>query len=159
MKGRFDETRIDDDHVLGGATYPVLEPKDGRLVTVQAPALNALNEKLRDDYVKDAAAGVERWNRIIQKAGVAFSLKVPHKAFNRRIGPLAAVRIDPDGNVVSEAEWNARVDQWLPSAADRAFVASLMGRVAEPGKFANWIAPPARGINNQPVDFAYVRFN
>ena len=26
-------------------------------------------------------------------------------------------------------------------------------------KFANWIAPPARGINNQPVDFAYVRFN
>jgi benzoyl-CoA 2,3-dioxygenase component B len=34
-----------------------------------------------------------------------------------------------------------------------------MGRVAEPGKYANWIAPPARGINNQPVDFAYVRFN
>jgi benzoyl-CoA 2,3-dioxygenase component B len=34
-----------------------------------------------------------------------------------------------------------------------------MGRVAEPGKFANWIAPPSRGINNQAVDFAYVRFN
>jgi benzoyl-CoA 2,3-dioxygenase component B len=29
--------------------------------------------------------------------------------------------------------------------------------VFEPGKFANWIAPPARGINRQPVDFAYVR--
>jgi len=26
-------------------------------------------------------------------------------------------------------------------------------------KFASWIAPPARGINNQPADFEYVRFN
>jgi benzoyl-CoA 2,3-dioxygenase component B len=34
-----------------------------------------------------------------------------------------------------------------------------MGRVAEPGKFANWIAPPSRGINNQAVDSEYVRFN
>jgi benzoyl-CoA 2,3-dioxygenase component B len=34
-----------------------------------------------------------------------------------------------------------------------------MGRVLEPGKFANWIAAPARGINGQPVEFEYVRFN
>ena len=45
------------------------------------------------------------------------------------------------------------------SGSDRAFVASLMGRVVEPGKFANWIAPPNMGINKQPVDFQYVRFN
>ena len=31
--------------------------------------------------------------------------------------------------------------------------------VVEPGKFANWIAPPQRGINNQPANFEYVRFN
>jgi benzoyl-CoA 2,3-dioxygenase component B len=61
--------------------------------------------------------------------------------------------------VVSEAEWAAQVDQWLPSTTDRAFVASLMGRVVEPGRFAHWIAPPAMGINRQPVDFEYVRFN
>ena len=47
---------------------------------------------------------------------------------------------------------------WLPTPDDFAFVASLMGRVVEPGKFANWIAPPAMGINKQPVDFEYVRF-
>jgi len=47
----------------------------------------------------------------------------------------------------------------LPSTEDRAFVASLMGRVVEPGKFANWIAPPAMGINRMPVEFDYVRFN
>jgi ferredoxin len=66
--------------------------------------------------------------------------------------------VSPDGRVLSEAEWAAHVDQWLPSGGDRAFVRSLMGRVVEPGKFANWIAPPVMGINRQPVDFEYVRF-
>jgi benzoyl-CoA 2,3-dioxygenase component B len=158
LKGRFEETKIADDHLLAGATYPVLEVRDGRLVTIEAPALNALNEKLRDDYIRDAAAGVERWNRVIAKTGVPVTLKVPHKAFHRRIGPLAAAHIDPEGNVVSAAEWEANVDRWLPSAQDRAYVSSLMGRVVEPGRFANWIAPPARGINNQPLEFEYVRF-
>ena len=82
---------------------------------------------------------------------------MPHKAFHRRIGPLAAAHIDPTGNVVGAAEWAANVERWLPTAGDRAFVTSLMGRVAEPGRYANWIAP--RGVNGQPVDFEYVRFN
>ena len=35
---------------------------------------------------------------------------------------------------------------------------SLMVKpVTKPGQFANWIAPPARGINSRPVDFEYVR--
>ena len=46
-----------------------------------------------------------------------------------------------------------------PLISPGAYVASLMGRVVEPGKFANWIAPPVMGINRQPVDFDYVRFN
>jgi benzoyl-CoA 2,3-dioxygenase component B len=86
-------------------------------------------------------------------------LQVPHKAFHRNIGSLSGAKVSPDGRVVSDAEWNAKVNEWLPTAEDRAFVASLMGRVVEPGKFANWIAPPAIGINRQPVDFEYVRFN
>jgi len=60
--------------------------------------------------------------------------------------------------VISESEWNAQRDNWLPSESDRAFVASLMGRVVDPGKFANWIAPPVMGVNRQPVDFEYIRF-
>jgi len=158
LKGRFEETKIADDHALTSATYPVLELRGGELVSVEAPALNALNEKLRDDFVKDSKAGIERWNKIIEKAALPYRLRAPHKAFNRRIGPLSGARIDPDGSVVSEAEWTARVGDWLPTDADRAFVASLMGRVVEPGKFAGWIAPPAVGINRQPVDFEYVRF-
>ena len=158
LKGRFEETRHGDDHLLRDATYPVLQVLDGHLQVVQAPALNALNEKLRDDYIKDSIAGVSRWNRIIQKAGIAFELTVPHKAFNRKIGPLAGVKIAPDGRLVSQEEWAARESGWLASESDREFVASLMGRIATPGAYANWIAPPAVGINKQPVNFDYVRF-
>ncbi|MCZ2439026.1 MAG: benzoyl-CoA 2,3-epoxidase subunit BoxB [Burkholderiales bacterium] len=158
LKGRFDEGKRDDDHVLKGDVYKVLEVQGGKLVEKEVPMLNALNEVLRDDYIKDSVSGVNRWNKVIEKAGIPFRLKVPHKAFNRQIGALAGVRISPDGRPVSDAEWDANVAQWLPTAEDRAFVASLMGRVVEPGKFANWIAPPAIGINRQPVDFEYVRF-
>jgi benzoyl-CoA 2,3-dioxygenase component B len=159
LKGRFEEGKRDDDHVLKGQTYKVLEVHGGQLIEKDVPMLNALNEVLRDDYIKDSIGGVERWNKVIEKAGIAFRLKVPHKAFHRNIGALAGVKVAPDGRVVSEQEWNANVLNWLPSERDRAFVASLMGRVVEPGKFANWIAPPMVGINRQPVDFQYVRFN
>ena len=65
--------------------------------------------------------------------------------------------MSPDGTIISQAEWDAKKHDWLPNEADKAFVQSLMQPVAEPGKFANWIAPPARGINGQPINFEYVR--
>ena len=159
LKGRYEEGKRVDDHVLKGQTYRVLEARGGELGEKEVPMLNALNEVLRDDYIKDSVAGVGRWNKVIEKAGIPNRLSVPHKAFHRNIGALAGVKVSPEGKVVSEAEWAANVDRWLPTAEDRAFVASLMGRVVEPGQFANWIAPPAMGINRQPVDFEYVRFD
>jgi len=33
----------------------------------------------------------------------------------------------------------------------------LMKPVLEPGKFADWIAPPAKGIDGKPAEFDYVR--
>jgi len=158
LKGRFDETKRDDDHRLHDRSYPVLAAADGRLAGHDVPMLNALNEVLRDDFIRDSVAGVGRWNRVVEKAGLPFRLTVPHKAFHRKIGTLAQLRVSPDGRVVSESEWDANAGDWLPSDDDRAFVASLMGRVVEPGKFASWIAPPAVGINRQPANFDYVRF-
>ncbi|TXG99877.1 MAG: benzoyl-CoA 2,3-epoxidase subunit BoxB, partial [Nevskiaceae bacterium] len=158
LKGRYEEGKRVDDHILKGQTYPVLHVENGRLVEKQVPMLNALNEVLRDDYIKDSIAGVDRWNKVIEKAGIPFRLTVPHKAFHRNIGSLSGAKISPQGQVISEAEWAARSPEWLPTAGDRQFVSSLMGRVVEPGKFANWIAPPVMGINRQPVDFEYVRF-
>jgi len=159
LKGRYEETKRTDDHLLKGDGYKILEVKDGALVEKEVPMLNALNEVLRDDFIKDSAGGVMRWNKVIEKAGISFRLTLPHKAFNRHIGTFAGIRVSPDGRAVSEAEWALNVNDWLATEEDRAFVASLMGRVVETGKYANWIAPPAIGINKQPVDFEYIRFN
>jgi len=159
LKGRYEETKRTDDHLLKGDGYKILEVKDGALVEKEVPMLNALNEVLRDDFIKDSAGGVMRWNKVIEKAGLSFRLTLPHKAFNRHIGTFAGIRVSPDGRAVSEAEWALNVNDWLATEADRTYVASLMGRVVETGKYANWIAPPPIGINKQPVDFEYIRFN
>ena len=160
VKGRFLETRIDDDHLLTNATYEIETVEDGRIVKKAVPALQALNERLRQDYIDDCAKGVLRWNKAIERAGIPFEMTLPHRAFDRQIGAFAGLRVSPEGRVLSEAEWNANKDRWLPTDEDRAYVTSLMGAaVTQPGKFAHWIAPPARGINNQPGDFEYVRFN
>ena len=159
LKGRFGESKLGDDHQLKDKTYPVVEVIDGELATREVPALNALNERLRDDFIKDTVAGVGRWNKVMQKLGIDHPLTVPHKAFHRQIGSFAGVKVSPDGRIVGEPEWNGNVRDWLPTDEDRAYVGSLMRRVVEPGKFANWIAPPATGINKQPIDFEYVRFS
>ncbi len=159
LKGRYEEGKRADDHALHDQQYKVLEVVDGKLQEKDVPMLNALNEVLRDDYIKDSNAGVARWNKVMEKAGIDFRLTVPHKAFNRQIGALAGVRMSPDGRVVNEQEWDTRKDEWLATNDDRAFVSSLMQLCLEPGKFAGWIAPPVMGINRQPVDFDYVRFN
>ena len=158
LKGRFQEEKIDDDHVLANADYPVLDVAGDKLVEKHVNAQLALNERLRDDYIVDCQAGVDRWNKIIEKAGLPFRLTLPHKAFNRKIGTFAGARVSPEGKLVSEAEWTHRSKEWLATAEDHAFVRSLMGRVTEAGRYANWIAPPARGIDNKGLDFEYVRF-
>ena len=159
LKGRYEEGKRTDDHQLRGQSYKVLNVVDGKLIEKEVPLLNALNEVLRDDYIKDSVAGVERWNRVLDKAGIPFKLTVPHKAFHRNIGALSNVKVAPDGRVVNDIEWAAKVGEWLPTNDDRAYVASLMKPVLEPGKFAGWIAPPSIGINRQAIDFEYVKYN
>jgi len=158
LKGRFRENFIKDDHVLKQDTYAVPDVVEGRLVTREAPALNALNERLRNDFIEDSISGVTAWNGMLEKRGIGFRFQLPHKAFNRQIGTLAAYKFSPTGELLSDAQWAAGVRSWLPTSEDRAFVQSLMGRVVEPGRFASWIAPPSSGINGQPVECEYVRF-
>ena len=157
LKGRFEETKKNDDHLLKGATYRVTCLDGERIVTRDEPALPALNERLRDDYIADCQRGVDRWNRIINEHGIDVTLTLPHRGFHRAIGSFAETRVSPDGRLLSEAEWDAKKGGWLPSAEDDVYVASLMKPVTEPGTFASWIAPPARGINGQPVEFQYVK--
>ncbi len=159
VKGRFLETKIEDDHVLTSDSYDVLELKDGKPTLVEEPALKSINERLRNDYIADSQRGVDRWNAIIKKHGIDFELTLPHQAFNRGIGTFAGHRFSIDGKPLSEAQWEQQKDQWVPTDEDFAYVASLMKPVTEIGKVANWVAKPARGINNQPFDFEYVRFD
>ena len=45
-----------------------------------------------------------------------------------------------------------------PAPKDREYLLSIQAApVYEPGKFANYIAPPQRGVKGQPVNFEYVR--
>ncbi|MFL5126026.1 MAG: benzoyl-CoA 2,3-epoxidase subunit BoxB [Microvirga sp.] len=157
LKGRFQETKIDDDHRLTAAIYPVSKLVDGEVKLVDEPALTALNMRLRDDYVVDCAKGVERWNKIIEKTGVKFRLELPHVAFHRHIGEFKDVKVSPQGQAIGEAAWAKDKDAWLPSKADGDFIEALMKPVAEPGRFAGWIAPPKVGIDNKPGDFEYVK--
>src|SRR5207247_1514021 len=67
LKGRFVETKIEDDHLLAEASYDVSEVVGDRIVNKPVPALTALNERLRDDFIREVEAGVARWNRLIAK--------------------------------------------------------------------------------------------
>lgn len=160
LKGRFEETKIEDDHELSHDTYGVTTLQDDKIVQVDENALLAVNERLRDDYVTDCQIGVDRWNKVMKRHKIDFQFKLPHRAFHRAIGYFSDVKVSPDGKVITEAEWTRNVNDWLPSEDDRTFVKSLMtNAVTEPGKFANWVAPPGRGIDGHPLDFQYVRFN
>ncbi|MCC5809568.1 MAG: benzoyl-CoA 2,3-epoxidase subunit BoxB [Ectothiorhodospiraceae bacterium] len=157
LKGRYKEEKIDDDHQLHDSVYPVLKLVDGEFRWVEEPALNALNARLRDDYVKDCAAGVKRWNKVIEKAGIEFTLEIPHIAFNRQMGQFSDVHATPKGDILDDAAWEQRKDEWLPSSDDETYVHSLMKAVTEPGEYAGWIAAPKVAIDSKPGDFEFVR--
>jgi benzoyl-CoA 2,3-dioxygenase component B len=154
MKGRPDEATYQD-HVLREATMKLETPQG----TETVPMLNALNEVMRESYLKDCEIGLKRWNRLIERAGHDFRLSLPSSRFRRQIGPWAGQPVDPQGRLISREEYERRLHDWIPSKDDRAFVHSLMQRVIEPGKMAAWIAPPERGINNLPVNHEYVHLN
>jgi benzoyl-CoA 2,3-dioxygenase component B len=156
LKGRAYEDKYED-HLVKDDCYE-LERWDGERITrEQVPLRNAMNEVLRDGYVDENLKGVEYWNRECEKAGIDFRFAYPHRRFNRTIGEFAGARFDPQGNAVSQADWQAGQRVWLPTPEDKAYVKSLMRPVTEPGKFAGWIAPPLRGINSQAADFEYVK--
>jgi benzoyl-CoA 2,3-dioxygenase component B len=157
LKGRYKEaTRFTDHRCLEG-TFPVDVIEGGRVVTRDVPLRNAMNEMLRRDYLEDCQRGVDRWNKVIEKAGLDFRLRLPSPRFNRHIGQFSEVHCDMDGNLLDEATWQARQHEWLPSQADEDYIKSLMQPVREPGAVASWIAPPRRGINGKPFEFEYVR--
>jgi benzoyl-CoA 2,3-dioxygenase component B len=135
----------------------VLRLVDGKISNVEVSALSALNMRLRDDYVVDCNVGVGRWNKVIEGFGIPFQIKLPSIAFHRHIGEFAKIKADVDGNLLTDAEWDKRRGEFLPSDGDKEFIEGLMQPEMEIGKFASWISAPKVGIDNKPGDFEYVK--
>ena len=119
------------------------------------PALQALNERLRQDYIEIARgrAALEQDHR---KAGVNFEMKRT-AASTARIVAFTGSRVARQ-QVLGEAEWKENEAKWLPTDEDRAYVTSLMGpAVVQPGKFAldrpaGAASTPAGGFQYVPID-------
>jgi benzoyl-CoA 2,3-dioxygenase component B len=160
IKGRPDETTQYQDHVCADATCELQLPDGAGGLKKEIVGLrNAMNEVLREAYVKDCEIGLKRWNMQIKRAGHGFELTLPNSRFRRAIGAFANVPTDAEGKLISREEYERRLPEWIPSAEDKAYVKTLMNRVVEPGKMASWIAPPERGINNLAVEYEYVRLS
>ncbi|MBI3185933.1 MAG: benzoyl-CoA 2,3-epoxidase subunit BoxB [Myxococcales bacterium] len=158
LKGRAKEEKFEDHRALAGTYDLELPGPTGALELQEVPLRNALNEVLRDGYVEDCQRGVDRWNKVLAEAGVAFRLRLPSRRFHRHQGAFAGLCFDPDGAPIPQDEWLRRRDEWLPSGADREYLRSIQARpLLGAGELANWIAPPPRGINGLPVDHLYVR--
>ncbi len=157
IKGRPDESQYTD-HNCSDAMFEMDVPDgQGGVKKESAPLRNAMNEVMRDAYVKDCEIGVKRWNMQIQRAGHDFRFSLPSPRFRRSIGAWLNIPTDPAGKLISREAYMQGLPGWLPSTDDRAFIKSLMQRVVEPGKIAAWIAPPDRGINNLGIDYEYVK--
>jgi benzoyl-CoA 2,3-dioxygenase component B len=157
LKGRFREEGYEEHSGMG--TYKMQTPAEsGALFEQDVPLRNAMNEVLRDEYIKDCQRACDRWNKSIAKAGLSgVALKLPHRRFHRGVGPFAAVPCSPDGTLLSPEQYSAQQSAWLPTPEDFAYIRSLMQPVYARGQMANWIAPPAKGIDGRPLDFEYVR--
>jgi benzoyl-CoA 2,3-dioxygenase component B len=161
LKGRWLEGRRKDDHQLASDSIMVDALTGGvtgeqSIGQTEVSALVGLNTDLRREYIHDCQGGVNRWNKILADAGLPQRLRLPHVAFNRRVGVFAGIEATPDGEILTAADWARRLGEWLPTDVDKTFVRSLMRPVHERGKIASWIAPPRNGINGKPFDYEYV---
>ncbi len=161
LKGRFNEANRklypDAAGSEGVYVFETYDPDAGRLSSYEVPMRRAMNAVLRDSYVADCRKAVVRWNKILAKEGCPLQIKLPSERFNRSVGSFVTGRFDPDGNILTEQQWESRRDDFIPTRKDRDRVKEIQVLVTERGKFASWIAPPARGIHGQPIDYEYVR--
>jgi benzoyl-CoA 2,3-dioxygenase component B len=159
IKGRAHEERYED-HVALAGSYELQKLDGGRTVEHSVPLRNAMNAVLRDAYIDDSQRGVDKFNKVLEEHGILERLTLPSIRFHRNVGIYAGAHATPSGELIDKEEWERRQGEWLPTESDKVFVKSLMTKpVVEPGKIANWIAPPRRGVKGRPVDFEYVRFD
>ncbi len=155
LKGRYREGDgiYKDPKALEQSYTHELPTDDGKVEEKDIPLRRAMNAVLLDAYIADCKRIVARWNRDLKTHNCDFQFVLPDHKFNRHQGVYSGFRFSPAGEPIDEAAWTHHHGQWLPTQEDRDYVKSCMVRVTEPGKFANYIAPPSKGPNDQPIDF------
>ena len=151
------EAKDYEDHLALHEQKCILQVENGRLVETAVPMRNAMNELLREEYMKDCARVVKAWNRTLEKMDCPTRITLPNNRFHRRQGIYSDHHFDPQGNLIDMETFLKNHDHWLPTDEDRAYVVSLMHGVHDFGQCANWIAAPSRGINGMPFEYEYVR--
>jgi benzoyl-CoA 2,3-epoxidase subunit B len=157
LKGRAYEEKKYSEHKALEGSYRIEKLIDGKLAAEEVPLRNAMNEVLRSDYLEDNQKGVDYWNKIVVRNGFDFKFTLPHRRFNRNIGMYTGLYFGLDGSLLSKVDFEAKLAGWLPTEEDQQYVQSLMVPSTEPGKWAGWIAPPAKGLNGQALDFEYCK--
>lgn len=114
---------------------------DRAVVRAEMEAKLAINAVMRRQFIKEVEQTIVYWNACLARLGIDFQLRLPHERFNRQIGPFKGVAVRPDGELLP-AHAVHDPHAYLPTAADKAGIASLMKQVLAPGECADWIAPP-----------------
>ena len=156
LKGRWQETRRKDDHVLADAAYPVRTVRRRpyhRGIGALSDALNSRSTRRVCRRLPKRCSPVESCARECRPPRATGTSRTKASTEDRQLRRSFHLT---GGDVLTADDWHRREDDWLPTDEDRSRVAELMVAHYQPGEFASWIAPPKTGINDQPVEFDYV---
>ncbi len=73
------------------------------------------------------------------------------------MGEYAGHHFDIEGNLITGEEFEQRKARMAADHRRSGIRAQPDESGVEPGKIANWIAPPAAGVKGKPFEFEYVR--
>jgi hypothetical protein len=105
LKGRAYEERHQDHKALEGF-YDIERFVDGKLVPEKVPLRNAMNEVLRDEYVKDNAKGISTGIGSVSGTAIRIAFRcTPQVSIGRSATTRRKVR---SREAIDEATWNAK---------------------------------------------------
>src|SRR5258705_9631939 len=105
LKGRYKEQEQYGEHLATDEIFTLIGVEDGELKPREIPLRNALNEVLRQEYVKDCEKGLARWNKTLAGEGLFERLNLPKNRFDRHEGEYDKHFFEHEDNLVSKEEF------------------------------------------------------
>ncbi len=160
LKGRPDEARYED-HLAIDQIYALELPDGDGGMKTRTDSDAQCDERSHARLLRDRLrAGRQALEPADREGGLfASGCRCLARASAAISGAGPASRPTPPAGRSRRRSSTRALSEWLPSESDQAYIMSLMHGVNEQGKMAAWIAPPDRGINNNPVDYEYVRLH